>query len=243
MVLLSESDIVKQYDVICKYHKKYLEQYGVKLSKLKCRGLYTKESLVLVYLSLNYPDCKEVSKNELTEFIRVYYPDISDVQQARHLNTQKGWWIISGTRNDSVNSKKISNGNYLLFSLEKPSPIFNSERRKTSLSVKSWEELKESFNYRCATCGSKEGEESFRWIGTITKLQKGHMDPSKPLELGNIIPQCTECNTSNKNKWIYDFKGCVTKISDAKIVTTFDEQVQRDIYNILKNKYRSNDDR
>ena len=32
----------------------------------------------------------------------------------------------------------------------------------------------------------------------IVRLQKGHMDPSKPLEAGNIIPQCQVCNRAGQ---------------------------------------------
>ena len=47
---------------------------------------------------------KEVSKQELTDFIRQFYPETNDVQQARHLSKQKGYNIISGTRGD-INEK------------------------------------------------------------------------------------------------------------------------------------------
>ena len=65
----------------------YLNEY------LKKKGKYTKDALTLVYLAQGYPDTKVISKKELTEFIQKFYPDVLDVQQARHLGAQKGWFI------------------------------------------------------------------------------------------------------------------------------------------------------
>ena len=41
------------------------------------------------------------------------------------------------------------------------------------------------------------------------------MDPSKPLEPGNIIPQCEKCNRADRNYWIYDEKGRVVGIANG----------------------------
>ena len=49
----------------------------------------------------------------------------------------------------------------------------------------------------------------------ITKLQAGHINPSKPLELGNIIPQCQVCNRPDRDRWIYDKTGRVIEIADS----------------------------
>jgi len=82
--------------MICEYYEKYLKQYGVKLPKLTdTQGNYTKDALVLVYLAQDYPKIKKASKGDLTQFIRQYYPDVVDVQQARHLGAQ-----IGGTQNE-----------------------------------------------------------------------------------------------------------------------------------------------
>ena len=90
MKRLSDNEIKEIYEMIYEYHNKYLKQHGVKLPKLTdTKGNYTKDALVLVYLSQDYPKTKSVSKGELTQFIRQYYPDVADVQQARHLAAQK----------------------------------------------------------------------------------------------------------------------------------------------------------
>ncbi len=42
------------------------------------------------------------------------------------------------------------------------------------------------------------------------------MNPSKPLEEGNIIPQCQICNRPDRNKWIFDKTGRVIAIAISK---------------------------
>lgn len=76
-----------------------------------------------MYLAQNYPNTKAVSKTELTDFVRKFYPDVSDVQQARHLSKQGGYNIISGTRGDI--GAKIGAGYYQLLTLENLIPHLN----------------------------------------------------------------------------------------------------------------------
>ena len=63
------------------------------------------------------------------------------------------------------------------------------------------------------------------------------MDPSKPLKKGNIIPQCSKCNQPDKNYWVYDKKGRVVKIANPVVVKNSSEDVQKQIYEILKQKF------
>ena len=224
----------KSYNQIKSYHQKYLKKYGVKLPKLKnSRGDYTKDALVLIYLSQGYPKTKKLTKRELTHFIRKYYPDINDVQQARHLGAQKGWWILAGGRDNIVLALK--RGEYQLYKLEEPYPGFIEERRQ----IKSfnWDNIKKNYYYRCATCGSKEGEPHFHWPQTKTKLQKAHKNPEQPLNKNNVIPQCQKCNRADRNRWIYNDKGKVVKLADASVLKSCSEYVQKKAYKILYEKY------
>lgn len=230
---MTEDDITHYYALIKAYHEKYLKDSGVILPKLKVKEKFTKDALVLIYLVQDYPNTKIVSKKELTTFIRIYDSNINDVQQARHLAAQNGWYILSGTRNDLA-SMKLKKGEYKLVSLEKAYPNFNKERRCETEGDDYFENLKQIYDYRCATCGSKEGEPNFMWKNTITVLQKGHMDPNKPLEPGNIIPQCDKCNRADRNYWIFDAKGRVIKIANAKVVDRCSKKVKEEIYERLK---------
>jgi len=158
---LSDSEIKEIYSMISDYHKKFLEKYGVKFPKLTDnKGYYTKDALVSVYLAQNYPKTKPVSKGELTQFIRQYYPDVVDVQQARHLGAQKGWFIVSDTRGNKHVTLKY--GEYQLITLERPYPAFKGHRIEDT---GEWENLKKQYSYRCVTCGSKK--ENLISIGQI----------------------------------------------------------------------------
>ncbi|MCX7908219.1 MAG: hypothetical protein N2560_01695 [Ignavibacteria bacterium] len=234
---MSEEDIKNIYDLISQYYEQYLKSKGVTLPKLfNSKGKFTKNSLVLVYLARNYPHTRVVSKEELTEFVRRFYPNTNDVQQARHLASQNGWFIVSGTRGNG--EIRLEYGKYQLITLEKPYPNFNPSRREQGLD-KSWEEIKKGYDFRCATCGSKEGEHHFHWKNAITELQKGHIDPKKPLNADNIIPQCQFCNRAYRNFWIFDKYGRVRKIAKPKMILKFaDEKVQFEIYKILYNKFK-----
>ena len=231
---LNKTTLDKYYNQIKMYHQKYLKKHGVKLPKLKNnKGSYTKDALILIYLSQFYPKTKKATKQELTQFIREYYPNVNDVQQARHLGAQKGWWILAGGRDNIVLSLK--RGEYQLYKLEEPYPGFKEERRH----IKSfdWNHIKKFYSYRCAACGSQEGEPHFHWPQTKTILQQAHKNPEQPLNKNNIIPQCQKCNRADRNRWIYDSKGRVVKIANPEVLKSCSESVQKKAYKILYKKY------
>lgn len=234
---MTDNEIRSIYEMIKGYHSEYLESHGVKLPNLERNGVFTKDALVLVYLCQNYPNTRVVTKDELTEFIREYDPTVNDVQQARHLAAQKGWYILSGTRKDNE-SKDLKAGEYKLITLERSYPGFNHERREFLAGDDYFEELKKMYDYRCATCGSKEGEPHRYWKTTTTVLQKGHMDPSKPLEPGNIIPQCEKCNRPDRNYWIYDEKGRVVSVANEKVIDKCTKSLKIKIYERLKEQLK-----
>jgi len=232
---LSKNEIIKQYILIKKYYYKYLKKYGVVLPKLYDKNKkFTKNALALVYLSIGYPKTKKVSKTEITQFIRDFYPTVNDVQQPRHLGAQDGWWIAAGGRDNIV--MKIKRGYYQLYTLERPYPAFKKEHRLSDIS--NWEEIKASYGYRCATCGSREGEPHFHWPGTKTKLQKSHKNPNRPLTKGNIISQCQKCNRADRNRWVYDDKGRVIKLAQPSFVKNFDKEIRYKIYKILYKEFK-----
>ncbi|RLA08684.1 MAG: hypothetical protein DRQ51_01635 [Gammaproteobacteria bacterium] len=231
---LTDSTINKTYNTIKSYHGKFLKDVGVKLPNLKYKTGYTKDALVLIYLAQNYPQTKVASKNELTQFIRQYYPNTNDMQQARHLGAQKGWWIVAGGRDNIV--ENLKRGEYKLYTLEQPYPDFKSNRRLEDIGD-DFDEIKRKYQNRCATCGSVENKPHFHWPATKTKLQKAHMNPQKPLIAGNIIPQCQKCNQADRNRWEYDRKGRVIKLANAKVILRSTIEVQKKAYKLLEQKF------
>lgn len=211
---MNENELLKTFNLIKNYYEKYLKKYGVKNIKLQDKkGNFTKDALTLCYLAKDYPNTKAISKNELKEFIRYFYHDITDVQQARHLAKQKGYFVVSGTRGDV--GRDIRAVFYRLITLEKPYPSYKSNRRR-GIESKSFLELKKEYDYKCATCGSLDGKVHNIFKNEITKLQAGHINPSLPLEPGNIIPQCQVCNRPNRDRWIYDKTGRVVAVADSQ---------------------------
>lgn len=231
---LSPEEIKVQYALVRDFHEKFLRRFGVKLPKLHdAQEDFTKDALVLIYLSLGYPKTKPVSKTELTHFVRSFYPDTPDVQQARHLGAQAGWYIVAGGRDNIVVSLK--RGWYQLYTLEKPYPAFTQGHRVAETG--DFSKLKRQYGFRCATCGSEEGKPHLHWPATKTKLQKAHMNPILPLVAGNLLPQCQKCNRADRNRWVYDAKGRVVKVANPKIILRCDPAVQRKVYGLLYNRF------
>lgn len=231
--MLSQAQIEVIYDQLREYHSKYLQEQGVKLPALRRRGNFTKNALVLTYLARDYPDTRAVSKQELTDFIRQFYPGTVDVQQARHLGMQKGWYIVSGTRG---NSSALGPGQYQLVTLEQPHPAFRPQRT-LGFAHTEFEELKRQYGFRCPTCGSKEGESMYQYPSVVTRLTQAHMNPRERLVAGNVIPQCDVCNRAYRNYWVFDSRGRVIAVSDARVILQSPEQVQLEIYTLLREKF------
>ncbi|MEK7125494.1 MAG: hypothetical protein AAB880_01120, partial [Patescibacteria group bacterium] len=231
----NKKSISSIYKTLSEFHGKYLKPFGVKLPKLyDTQGKFTKDALVLVYLAYDYPKTRKVSKEELTKFVRSYYPNTNDVQQARHLGAQAGWWIVAGGRDNIV--LKIERGSYQLYTLEQPYPGFTRGHRVAETG--DWKKIKAKYNFRCATCGSQENQPHLHWPATKTILQKSHMDPNKPLVSGNIIPQCQKCNRGDRNRWVYDDKGRVVKLANAQVIKSCNKEVRKIVYRILFEEFK-----
>ncbi len=229
---ISRRIIEETYRMIKNYHERHLAVHGVKLPILENAAGYTKDALTLIYLAQGYPNTRAVSKEELTQFIRSYYPNTNDVQQARHLGAQKGWFIAAGSRDNR--DVHLERGEYQLVSLERPYPAFHGHR---AAEAAGWEELKAAYGYRCATCGSREGEYHLHWPNTRTRLQMAHMNPLRGLVPGNIIPQCQKCNRADRNNWVYDERGRVIKVANAQVIKRSDREVRWRAYQILYREF------
>ncbi len=230
--MINDTELKKYYNEIENSWEKYLKKDNVKMPKLLVGKRYTINSLVLVYLYSKLGE--KVSKQELTEFLKLMGIESNDVQQARHLAQQSGWYILSGTREDSECKKfEIAPGEYMLKTIIEPYPSYKKLKRTESLNVDSWDGLKSIYDYRCATCGSKEGEKNFLYPASNTTLQQGHKDPSKPLTIDNTIPQCQFCNRASRNYFVFDNKGRVEKINDPQFVLRSNNEVQKEMLRLL----------
>lgn len=238
---LSDAEIEKQWKIIQEEYEKNLKPYGVKPIRLKSKATYTKDALVLIYLSWGYPNTSWITKEELTSLIREHFPSTPDVQQARHLGSQKGYYVLSTKRGNCIDEEIPPDIQgkpvYKLKTLEEPHPNFVPQRRRKEVDLGS---LKAKYNNRCATCGSEEGKPNPRYPQFITQIQAGHMNPNKPLDESNAIPQCQFCNRADRNWWVYDERGRVVGIASAEVVRRsikkgfLSEEEQEKIRTILK---------
>jgi biotin synthase-related radical SAM superfamily protein len=63
------------------------------------------------------------------------------------------------------------------------------------------------------------------------------MNPNLPLEIGNIIPQCSWCNRPYRNYFCFDETGRVSAINDPKFIEKSTTEVQRKMFQLLKKKF------
>ncbi len=186
------------------YHKN-LESKGVK--KVSEKSSFGQAICCLI---------KNIGRATHINEIRVYVetkgiilPGGGDSLQVRHLATQYGYNILKGNDIHPITKDKVPKSHFILLDLENSHPGFISKKRNVDINANDWETLKMQYGNSCVNCGSKEGE-PIRWnTYSITILQQGHMDPRKPLKIGNIIPQCSFCNQQYKNKAIFNERGFV----------------------------------
>ncbi len=214
---ISSEEVDWLYSRLEQAHKTHLEQFGVTLPGLKRSGKYTKNAVVLAVLLKYFR--QSVSKIELSGVIaRFFQEPVADVQQARHLGKQTGWYILSGTRGQVAPADlrfTLNNGDYCLYSVSEPYPGREARKghHRQGADTVNLVELKRIYDNRCASCGSEEAQPNLRDRSRITRLQIGHMDPRRGLSPGNVIPQCSECNQAYRDWFVFDGNGRVTDIN------------------------------
>jgi hypothetical protein len=136
-----------------------------------------------------------------------------DSLQVRHLAMQFGYNMLKGGEIHPITNEKVPKSCFLLMDLDVPYHGFKPKRRKLEMTDDDWKSLLAKYENMCVNCGSKEGE-PLRWNKhKITVLQKGHMDPRKPLTEDNTIPQCAMCNQQYKNKAVFNERGFVVEFN------------------------------
>jgi hypothetical protein len=188
------------YKYILYYYNKFLKKYGCKLP--------SKDSLfgkALEYLYINIK--KQINIEDIRKYVKID-KKVGDSLQIRHLGLQYGFNLLKNKDTININ-EKIKKSHYLLYNLCKPYKNFYKDKRATKINDKNWNEIKKEYNFSCACCSNLENKPMRYNMNQLTILQKGHMDPRKPLILNNIIPQCGYCNQQYKNKAIFNKRGIV----------------------------------
>lgn len=222
-IYVSRADLEKDWEEIKRDWELHLKQYGVKLPRKDTARWY---QLTI----LKHYQGKAVSKTDISEWIAKETGKQATDQQVRHLKTQNGWYVLN--RGDEYEGVKVPDKHHVLITTQKPYPKSNLERR-TAVKSGEWETLKKTYDYRCASCGAKEGGPSLFDPRRTVKLQQGHMDPDKGLEPGNVIPQCGWCNQTARGDFVFDEQGRPRAIASIRPVKRASEKVRAEVKEYL----------
>jgi hypothetical protein len=116
---LPDVEVERIYKELRKAHTKHLLNKGVSLPNLYSGIGFTQSAIALVglYLMIGKP----VTKSDLTTFVRIYVHGAEDLQEGRHLGSQRGWYVISSARKDP-GTEGWPRDSYCLVSITKSFP-------------------------------------------------------------------------------------------------------------------------
>lgn len=225
---ISNEEIANLWGEIKDKWENNLQNEGINLPKEGSAKMYQ-----LVYL-YKYRG-KLVHKDVISDFVKEHIPTAGKDQQVRHLGPQNGFYVLNKGE-EILADETVPSGFHILINLNTPSPSWQSaaKKRLSQLNASSFDEIKKLFNFRCATCGAKEGE-AHRVTKKIVHLQQGHINPNKELSLDNTIPQCEYCNQNiYKDDFVFTRDGYPNKINNPKYVLRSDKSVRKEMLEILK---------
>lgn len=232
-------------------HKKIVYSYETYLSPYGVKPVWKESDVNIDDLTddefIDYLDAKElqliflykyincfVHKDLVSEFVRKHKHNAALDQQVRHLGTQLLWYVLNKSAKVPDKDEKVPSGYNYLVSIETPNPkaIAIALKRSGRLASRNFDELKIVYGGKCATCGIEEGKMDTR-NGLIVALQKGHMNPRKPLTLDNTIPQCQYCNQQYQDYFCFNEHGRVVSINNPAILLKSPKDIQEEMIEIL----------
>lgn len=241
---LSDSEVVAILRKLMASYNKNLRKYNVKppwplnsdislLSDEQIISQLNARELQLIFLT-KYRR-KLVHKDLISAFVRKYIPTAALDQQVRHLGAQYHWNILNKGAVIPDEDETVPSAYYYLVSIDQPNPtlLIDEMKRKGRMAACDFEDLKIIYGNCCATCGRKEGSTDERNNDVPIKLQQGHMDPSKALDLQNTIPQCQYCNQTYGNDFCFNEYGRVVAVFNPKVVLRSPKSVQDEMITVL----------
>lgn len=199
--------------------------------KISLPNLDTQKGQALLYLFQNKGKVVKKSVAEQVICSRLNMPT-KDIQSLRHLSKQDGFNILQGGA--SYEGYSLKRGEYLFVDFNDTCKYWEMSRRDES--DLDFNFLKRKFEHKCATCGEKEGT-LHRYTGEKVKLEKGHMNPEKPMTNDNIIPQCGFCNKIYKDSFEFGMTGFVKKPTMKGVLSTMPNEEQKKLFLHLKEKF------
>lgn len=199
--------------------------------KINLPSFNSQKGQALLYLFQNKGRVVKKSAAERVICSRMNIPT-KDIQSLRHLSKQDGFNILQGGA--CYDSGFLKRGEYLFVDFNDTCKYWEMNRRDES--DLDFSSLKEKFEHKCATCGEEEGT-LHRYTGEKVKLEKGHMNPGKPMTDENIIPQCGFCNKIYKDSFEFGMTGFVKKPTVKGVLSTMSNEEQKEILSLLKEKF------
>ena len=243
---IPDKEIIQIHKKIRLAYEHKLKKYGVKplwkdentdestMTDDEIMAHITQTEFQLIFL-FKYKQ-KLVHKDLISAFVRRHRPNAGLDQQIRHLGAQKHWNILNKGSDIPDEDERVPSGYHYLVSLEQPNPTLLKDemKRKGRLAAKDFQDLKIIYDYRCATCGRKEGTTDERMNDTVIVLQQGHMDPGKELDLSNTIPQCQYCNQTYGDDFCFNEYGRVIAVYNPHVVLRSPKFIQDEMIEILR---------
>lgn len=228
-VYMSAEEIENWWTVLEREYNTHLRSYDVTLPQ---KG--SSSALWLVFLKKH--EGKLVHKDTISAFVNSVNPKAGKDQQVRHL-ASRGWYVLNKGDKFPKEDEIVPGGYHVLITTENPKPDFlwKALKRAGRISAQNFDQLKETYGNRCATCGSQEGRPHLLDPSKRTQLQQGHMNPHEKLTLENSIPQCQLCNGVYQDDYVFDSKGRIIAVASARPVLQAEEKVKEQIRKTLNN--------
>ena len=226
-IYMSPDEIETRHTTLQSLHTEHLERYGV---RMPTKG--SNKALHLVYLHKYMGTL--VHKDTVSAFVRSVNPEAGADQQVRHL-ARDGWNVLN-SHNAISENERVPNGYHMLRDVTTVKPEFLHQRlrRVGRLGASTFEELKVIYDYRCATCGDREGNSPRLNPQEVVRLQQGHMNPSQPLTLDNTIPQCQYCNQTYQDNFVFDHNGRVIALHNPEFILRSEPAVINAILRLIQ---------
>lgn len=174
-------------------------------SRGRARGRFTVTGLMLAFFATRLG--KVVDKQELVGFLRRMRVRSND-PQPRHIGMQLGFdFLVAGCVHPRTR-QTLKRGQYCLLSIRRRK---TPEHRTMQVTPSQFQKIKARFAFRCASCGSGEGQPHLKSPRLLTRLERGHMHPKKVLDVKNCIPMCAMCNSVYKNKAVFNARGFICR--------------------------------
>lgn len=232
---IEEPEIQILYDQCKALHEKHLKTSGIKFPELKNGNGFISKALQIVAL-YKYQGSL-IHKDTIAQWIKKYIPEIGNDVQVRHLSSQNGFNTLNSLEKIPGSNQKVPSGCHVLLDLKNVSPNYQPNKRIKTLTDSEWEIIKDHNDNKCVSCGAKEGEAHPKFPNKITQLQKGHKDPTKPVDKKNVIPQCQVCNQQSKDIFVFDKSNeKIVSIGrgGTRLVYSAEEDVKKEVFENLE---------